>query len=200
MRRELLASLALVLLGAALTYVASSRDWVDVVVEARPPLPPVQRQVQGADVVDALRPLSFLALAAVAALVATKRLGRVLVGALVALAGAGVVVATALALRAGTFDALERSPEPGLSSYTGPEPGFTGWWGLAVAGGLLLVVGGVVVALRGRRWAGLSSRYEAPAARAAKPAPRPEVAAWDALDRGEDPTETGAVGPPRVDG
>jgi uncharacterized membrane protein (TIGR02234 family) len=199
-RRELGLALVLVLLGAALTYVSGSRDWIDALVPARPPLPPVERRLSGADVVGALRPLSFLALAAVAALAATRDRGRVAVGALVVLAGVGVVVATGLALQGGTFTALRDNPAPGVSDYSGAEPGFTAWWVLAVVGGLLLVAGGGIVATRGRRWAALSSRYDTPAARAEKPPPRPEVAAWDALDRGEDPTSESPVVPPKVDG
>lgn len=200
MRRELGLSVLLVLLGAGLTYVAGSRDWIDVTVATRPPLPPVDRTVSGADVVSALRPLAFVALAAVAALVATKDRGRVLVGGLVVLAGVGVIAATVLALHAGTFDALKANPQPGVNDYSGAEPGFTLWWALAVFGGVVLVAGGGIVAARGRRWASLSSRYDTPAVRAEKAPPRPEVAAWDALDRGEDPTSERPVVPPKVDG
>ncbi|MBC7375655.1 MAG: Trp biosynthesis-associated membrane protein, partial [Frankiales bacterium] len=50
------------------------------------------------------------------------------------------------------------------------------------------------IAVRGRRWAALSARYDAPAARAEQEpdsevsASRQERALWEALDRGEDPT------------
>lgn len=58
---------------------------------------------------------------------------------------------------------------------------------LALAGvaslprGALLAAAGVLVAVRGPRWPALGAKYEAPAA----PTDRD---AWDALDRGEDPT------------
>lgn len=200
MKRERVLAIALVLLGAVVAYFASSRDWIDVVLPARPPLPPVEQQVSGADVVAALRPLALLALAAVAALLATKRLGRVLVGVVVVGAGTGMLITTALTIQAGTFQALEDRPAPGVRVSTGPQPGFTPWWLLAIFGGLLIVTGGVLVVFRSRRWASMSSRYEAPAARAHKPPPAAEIAAWEAFDRGEDPTEADAVLPPRVEG
>ena len=51
--------------------------------------------------------------------------------------------------------------------------------------GALLAVTGVYIALYGRGWRALGARYESPAAR-----PRTEADVWDALDRGEDPTDT----------
>jgi hypothetical protein len=47
--------------------------------------------------------------------------------------------------------------------------------------GALLAATGVLVAVRGPRWPALGARYEAPG-------PMSERDAWDALDRGEDPT------------
>ena len=65
------------------------------------------------------------------------------------------------------------------------------WPWAALVGSVLLAAGGLLVALRGRRWAVLSGRYDAPAARRTAP----EVSAWEALDRGEDPTRRGGSGP-----
>ena len=67
------------------------------------------------------------------------------------------------------------------------QPARHGSW-LTLVGGLLLAMSGLLVTLRGRRWAALSSTYEAPAARAEAP-PATDKGAWDALDRGEDPTD-----------
>jgi uncharacterized membrane protein (TIGR02234 family) len=85
------------------------------------------------------------------------------------------------------------------------------WWVIALAGGLLLVAAGVLTAWRGQRWPGMSSRYDSPASTPGTGAPgspagsaagtaagSPEAAhlsdpgdpaqAWEALDRGTDPT------------
>jgi hypothetical protein len=51
----------------------------------------------------------------------------------------------------------------------------------------LLVAAGLLIVVRGRSWASMSSRYDAPAQR-----PREgEASLWEALDRGEDPTKEG---------
>jgi hypothetical protein len=54
----------------------------------------------------------------------------------------------------------------------------------AVAGGLAVAVGGVWVVWRGPGWTRLSGRYD----RGSPPSDSPH-ALWDALDRGEDPTD-----------
>jgi len=57
----------------------------------------------------------------------------------------------------------------------------TSWWLLALAAGLIAAAGGVLVAVRGGQFAAFSNRYERSAAH-----PR---SAWEALDRGIDPTD-----------
>lgn len=194
--RELRLALLLVLAGAALALLAGGRDWVSATVAAPPPLPPRSVAVSGDDAVPGLRALALLGLAGVAALAATRTRGRVALGALLALAGAGVVVLAVRALVRGAARLLAASG----TAAPGSALELTRWPLVAALGGTLLALGGLVVAVRGRRWAALSSRYEAPAARAERPAPRPEVQAWEALDRGEDPTrgDPEAQDPPRA--
>ena len=63
---------------------------------------------------------------------------------------------------------------------------------LCALGGVLVAHAGLKALLRGGSWPGLGSRYE----RATEPVEyversgpsRSDVAMWDALDRGEDPT------------
>jgi hypothetical protein len=57
---------------------------------------------------------------------------------------------------------------------------------LCGAGGLLVLAAGVIAVVRGRRWAQMGSRYDAPGA--ARLSAEGSPALWDALDRGEDPT------------
>lgn len=167
--RELRLALLLVLVGAGLGLLAAGRPWVEQVVVRAAPLPSRTVLRPGSDVVSALRPLALLGLAGVAALAATRGRGRTALGVLLGLAGVAMVV-------------------PAVRALVSPPAGATGWPAAAVAGGVLLAAGGLLVAVRGPRWAALSARYEAPAAQAEPPPARPEVAAWDALDRGEDPT------------
>jgi uncharacterized membrane protein (TIGR02234 family) len=67
----------------------------------------------------------------------------------------------------------------------------TAWWIPALLGGLIALVASLIVVLHRGRWGGISARYERPAADtgpADLSAPRAGAAAWDALDRGDDPT------------
>jgi len=187
-KRELQLALLLVLAGACLVLLAAGRHWVDVLVPQAAPLSPRHAVSTGNDVVAALRPLGLVGLAGVAALAATRDRGRVVVGVLLLAAGAAVVAATVGALRSGARAALTDRPAAGAPALPDGALGFTGWPWPALVGGVLLALGGLAVAVRGRRWAALSARYDVPAARAQRPSARPEVAAWDALDRGEDPT------------
>jgi uncharacterized membrane protein (TIGR02234 family) len=63
---------------------------------------------------------------------------------------------------------------------------------LCAVGGAALVAGGLLTIGRGRGWPAMGARYE----RRAPPAPtgtgdaaRDGMATWDAIDRGEDPTD-----------
>lgn len=56
------------------------------------------------------------------------------------------------------------------------------WW--AVVGGVATTAGGAWTAWRGPRWSRLSERYDRTA-----PADDSARALWEALDRGEDPTQ-----------
>jgi hypothetical protein len=60
------------------------------------------------------------------------------------------------------------------------------WWVLSLVGGVLLAASGLLTAVRGRRWPGMSSRYERPGP--ARPATDDPASLWKALDRGDDPT------------
>ncbi|MGW2545360.1 Trp biosynthesis-associated membrane protein [Kitasatospora sp. NPDC001574] len=74
----------------------------------------------------------------------------------------------------------------------GRPGGHTGWPWVALAGGLLLALAGLLTLRFGRGWPAMGSRYEAPTGKA--PVSRKSAAAespadlWKALDRGEDPT------------
>ena len=191
-RRGLTVAVALCLLGSLLVLATASAPWAEVVVLRGAVLPDTTVAVQGTDLVPGLRAVALAGLAGVLALVATRRTGRVVVGALVALCGVGVVALVVRVL--GRLDRAAVLTERVLAlSPVGvrADPAPTPWPWLCLAGGVLLVATGMLVALRGRRWAEMSRRYDAPAARAPDPSPEAgERAAWEALDRGEDPTAT----------
>jgi hypothetical protein len=60
------------------------------------------------------------------------------------------------------------------------------WWILSLAGGVLLAAAGLLTIARGRRWPGMSARYDRPGA--APPTGDDPASLWKALDRGDDPT------------
>lgn len=186
-RRELTVAVGLCLVGAALVLLAAGRPWVEAVLDPGPPSPPSPVSLRGSDVAPGTPALGLLGLAGVAALLATRRAGRLAVGTLLALAGAGLV---ALAVGAAGTDpaaAVARVVDDvAVTSAAG-----TPWPWVAALGGLMLALAGALAVVRGRSWAALSGRYDAPGtpagSRPARPVD-PDAADWDALDRGEDPT------------
>ncbi|MBB2912910.1 putative membrane protein (TIGR02234 family) [Streptosporangium becharense] len=172
--------------GAALVLLASGREWFAVTYGAR------RVPVSAADLAPALGPAAWASLAAVVAVLATRGVWRRGVGVVMALCGAGVVAGSWWG--SGADAALRISAEQ-VPAAAGTVPQVVPalvWPVLASAGGLLLVAGGVLAALRGARWPGMSGRYDRPGTAAggetAAPGALNERALWDALDRGTDPT------------
>ena len=124
-----------------------------------------------------------LALASVVAIVVTKLAGTALrrvLGALVLLMGAAAVW-VAVNVRPDVDELSRIRPELSqavtdrVTLTTGPAP-----W-LALAGGVGLVVAGLIIVLTAQRWRRATARYERDPA--ASPADQ-----WKAIDAGEDPT------------
>jgi len=111
---------------------------------------------------------------------------RTLVGLLTVASGAGgvVIVVRAMSDRAA---ALARSG-PLTDAHFVDTPSFGVWPYVALLGGVLIIAAGLLVVVRGRSWAAMSSRYDAPVERV----PVGEASLWDSLDRGEDPTTEGS--------
>jgi hypothetical protein len=159
-------------LSAVLLWAGSATVWYRVL---RPGAAPVE--LTGASVAPWLGGTALLALAGVAGVVATGGVLRRLVGALLGLAGAGVLV---LGVRALLTD-------PNAADGTGAPL-------LAVAGALVLLAVGIAVLVRERRLPRLGARYAAPGERRVER--DPDRAAWEELDEGRDPTVDPAEAPP----
>lgn len=188
-RRELRLAVLLSLAGSGLVLLAASRTWLAYELPEAPPLPSSTERLTGALLVPGARPLALVALAGVAALFAARRGGRVLVGALVLLAGVGIVALDVRLLldRRGTVQRAELRRQVALHVPQAPQLGPWPW--LCLLGGLLVAAAGGLVAVRGRSWASLSAAYDAPVPRREAAAPAvTDKGVWDALDRGEDPT------------
>ncbi len=189
-RRELTAAVLLCLVGALLVLLAAGNPWSRVDVAATGLAPVRSVAVDGNDVQPGVRALALVGLAGVVAVAATRGAGRTAVGVVLAAVGLGAVAAV---LGADSAPALVARVAEG-GGQAGDAVRATAWPPVAVVGGVLVTAGGAVIAVRGRRWAALSARYDAPAARAQQEpdseasGSRQERSLWEALDRGEDPT------------
>ncbi|MEU5905683.1 Trp biosynthesis-associated membrane protein [Micromonospora sp. NPDC047467] len=181
-RRQLTYAVLLGLVGAALALWAATRSW-SVELTVRPaPLPPVREVRSGAALLPWLPALALVALAGGGAVLATRGWLRRIVGVLLGVLGLAVAVGGGYGLVADLDGVVSRQ-----------------WPALCLLGGLLAAVGGGWTALRGDAWPAMGARYERPtrtvteseSAAVAPPGPmagRRTTEAWDALDRGEDPT------------
>lgn len=158
--------------GGVSCLVAAGLGWQR---EAAGGLGAVTVELTGSDVAPLVQAGGLMALASVVAVHATRRVGRQVVGAVAAVTGIAVTAA-ALSAQAGT-------PEE-VTTATGPAA-------LAVAGGLMVAAAGAAVVVWGRTWPTMGRRFERTGRRGPERPGQPgpsDRSAWDALDRGEDPT------------
>ncbi|MEU9729896.1 TIGR02234 family membrane protein [Streptomyces sp. NPDC048002] len=177
-------------LGAAVALLATRQNWSQgtaTVAGGGFPL-----TATGSDVTGVPASLAIVGLAALVAVFAVRRLGRVLVAALLALSGAGTVAAALLG--AGDSSALDEkaAQTTGDTAATVAALSHTAWPYVAAVGGALMLLAGLLALRYASVWPAMSSRYERSGAPKPRKAPtvdpdRPEDL-WKALDRGEDPT------------
>jgi uncharacterized membrane protein (TIGR02234 family) len=201
-RAEFGAALLLDLLGAAGALLVGGRHWQTIVTPRQRPLTDDVLSVTGRTIDSASTALGLVALAGVVAVLATRGLGRLVIGAFIALAGVGLVARSAAAggaVSAARARSLVESKHSGVGIDASVVPRVTvhsAWPVLSVICGALVVLAGLLILIRGRRWAGLSMRYEAPAGRreptgevdVESARTRASASLWTALDHGVDPT------------
>jgi uncharacterized membrane protein (TIGR02234 family) len=212
-RREYALVLVLGAAGAGAVLLSARQGWARVLTPAPAPLPATSVTVSGQDLVPLAGALGLAALATLAAVIATRGLARRLTGVL--LAGFGAVIAAAVSLPVTEAEVLAAARVTtvsqagsataggagGISPGTvpgGTAPGVTAtghvtmlaapWRPAAVAGALVIIGAGFLVAWRGGRWPVMSSRYERPPERD-RPPPADSGSLWEALSKGADPTE-----------
>ncbi len=198
-RRLFAVALLAQLLGAAGALLFATRAWQSAVLHRERPLPPVDLDVTGRTI-DALpTALALVALAGVVAVLATGGLVRRIVGALVALAGLGIVVVGVSRGFTELADSRIRSLASShhnvilLGADSSVDVSLHAVWPAltAVCGGLILVAGVLTVAF-GANWSAMSRRYQRGKGEGepggAEPAAPDSVQLWNSLDRGEDPT------------
>ncbi|MEU3981809.1 TIGR02234 family membrane protein [Streptomyces sp. NPDC026672] len=189
-RRSLALALLCGALGAAVALLATRQRWSEGTASVAGGAFPLT--VRGSDVTGVPAALAVVGLAALVAVFAVRRSGRLLVAGLLALSGAGTVAAALMGADDGSALDEKAAQATGDSSATAAALSHTGWPYVAAAGGVLLLLAGLLALRYGRLWPAMSGRYERGGTRPARtPAPtdpdRPEDL-WKALDRGEDPT------------
>jgi uncharacterized membrane protein (TIGR02234 family) len=169
--------------SGGLVLLASGREWAHATVTV-PAGTAAVLHVNGHNVASSLPAVGIALLALAAAVLAASGVMRRIVG-LVVLAIGASTIGVAITARGQVSSALERK-EVGAAGIT-VHATANGWWLLVVVGGLLALLTGLLTVARGAQWSGLGAKYDAPTA-TAKPKD-PSMTAWDALDRGEDPTD-----------
>jgi uncharacterized membrane protein (TIGR02234 family) len=204
-RRELGAAFLALALGSAAMLGCVTRTWVHLSAARTPPLAPVSVGVGGRSLTPLIGGLALVLLAGSLAVLATSGRLRQLLGALLAVLSALAIVWSLRDLgdvSAGRARGLigDRTSGIGLAgdfavrSTTHPV-----WPALCALAALVCLLASGIVALRGGRWSAMAARYDAPngAAPAAAPDSKldasdrravEDLALWNALDRGDDPT------------
>lgn len=196
-RRELTLTVLIAVLGGVVVWAAAGRPWATATVGEAPNT--LKVAAAGGDLSAGVTALGLTALAGGLALFATRRLARRLVGVLLIAAGIGAAV-YAFGER-GTSHAshvlADKATAKGFAAGS-VSVHTASWWMLAVFGGALVALAGVSALVRGATWPGMSSRYENAASKQAAGRSADTGSSkdlWDALDRGEDPTEAAAANP-----
>ena len=179
-RRALTIAVASCALGAALALLAATRTWTVVITPRPAPATALRTARTGSDLEPWLTALALVALAGAGALLATRGRSRAAVGVVLVLSGLGVL--------AGGMDGLATVAHVTVA-----------WPVVAVVASVFIGYGGGLAAVRGQRWPAMGSRYERPRAPRTPAEDQPQyigpsasdVAMWDTLDRGEDPTRRG---------
>lgn len=183
--------LGLASLGVLVSYGAT---WVVALIpvfagSAAESAPAREIALTGRDLAPLGAAMGWVGLAAIAALLATRTWGRRVTGAVVLVAGgAAGVTGVAFGLTevasggGGTFVAAALGDE---SAAAATSVSISAWWVVAVLSGLAMLACGMLALVDGPSWPRLGARYSRPDSQATVPS---AAAAWDALDRGEDPT------------
>ncbi|MCO6005906.1 Trp biosynthesis-associated membrane protein [Actinoallomurus purpureus] len=186
-RRELVAAALLGAAGAGLAAGFAGQTWATVTARSAgiDPMPALQA-ITGRALNGGLAALGLAGLAGIAALFATRGWARTSVGALLTAFGVLIAILSPAAVRRGHVisAAADKSNLLRLAGHVTVH--VHGWWIVSLTGGVLLAAAGLLTVVRGRRWPGMSARYDRPGA-----APRAgddPASLWKSLDRGDDPT------------
>ncbi|MFA7497083.1 MAG: Trp biosynthesis-associated membrane protein [Leucobacter sp.] len=181
-------ALAGIALAGAVALGAGSQTWISFMLADTHSL----ETVTGHDVNAALSPVAIALIAAALALAIAGPVFRRILGALVALLGAGTAALAIGVLADPTSALVGRVTEiTGLSGGSGSSIVWMemSMWGYvcAVAGVLAVALGAVVLVTAGR-WAAAGRKYDSDTRRV-DPAKPDRISDWDALSEGDDPSD-----------
>lgn len=182
-------TILLVLVVATIVLlVAVGMQWAGVVVQQPAAL---TLSATGQTLVPVASAAGVVLLGAIGALLLARGWGRRILGALVALAGAGLAADIAF-----TLPALVKSPQSvaalalqhaglgiGDAALGGVRAEWSVWPVVAFACAVVAVAGGILVLVTARLWPAAQRRFERTAPADASPS-----STWDALSDGDDPT------------
>jgi uncharacterized membrane protein (TIGR02234 family) len=174
-RRPLWTVVGLLALAALLLWVSSLMTW-SWTQHSDPLTGVVTTKLNGSEREAALVPLALLALALIAAVVATGGLVRRIAGGVVFLVGVGTVWLA--------FDGVGEIFAQHPAAY--PFATISAGHGVAVLAGLAVTLAGVLLVRSGHRMPRLGAKYQAPAQ--ARRVSDPDRELWQQLDAGSDPT------------
>jgi uncharacterized membrane protein (TIGR02234 family) len=191
-RRELAIALAALVAGGTMCLVFAGQVWGEAVVDDG--LSTTTEQATGRDLLPSAPAVGLLALAAVVAIPATRHVGRLAVGLVLALAGLATAIGSVRLARDLSSHVISWASQGGEAAES--VHGATAHPAAALltgAGGLLVAGVGVAVLGRGPTWPGMGRRFDRDGGAGGEPqtdAPRSVSSrdTWDALDRGDDPT------------
>jgi uncharacterized membrane protein (TIGR02234 family) len=166
-----------VAVGVIVALLSSSPVWIRVSLK----IAAGEVKLSGGSAAPAAVPLALVAAAGLIAIALVRTWVRRVLGVLVAAAGVGVFIAAVRVLAGPESVARGSSKVSGAGEIVSVHVGAPPY--LCLVGAVLIVAGGIAIALTCGRWPQPGRRYErtsAAAGRAADP--------WDALERGEDPT------------
>ncbi|MFB7559266.1 TIGR02234 family membrane protein [Streptomyces brevispora] len=191
-RRSLAVGLLLGAAGATVVLLASGQTWAEGRAAVGGGTLPLN--ADGQDVTGLPAALAIVGLAALVAVFAVRSGGRIVVAGLLALSGLGAALSAFLGASDSAALDAKAAQTTGDSSATIGALSHTAWPYVTAAGGLLILLAGLLALRYGRRWPTMSGRYERDGTPRPRKAPRkaldpdrPEDL-WKALDRGEDPT------------
>lgn len=173
-RRGLTLAVVACAAAAGLALYAASRTWLVEIELRAAPLPSITTARSGSSLVPALPALALVALAGAGGVLATRGRARLAVGVLLALIG--------VAMAAAVVPIFGRDVA-------------TGWVLACAAAGLVVAFVGVLTVRQGRSWPSMGTKYERARGSDGGGGPaasdgRAETGLWEAIDRGEDPTKS----------